>query len=371
MAVAAKERDRAECERMKTLAKYIAKEIVSSTLLVLFGLLALWLFFDFLQELSSLRLLNAAQFLVWLAATIPSYTYEVLPIAALIGTLFALAQLASNSEYAVMRTAGISMLQIAGVVLGVGLTIAGVVFVVGEYVVPRSEQIVQRVRAITGSRPFIARAFQSGFWFKDGNTFINIGSVLPDGSLRNVRVFEYTDSVTLARTLVAERASFVNGQQWTLEKTTETRFTSQDVEAKTLPQLDWHTVLTPNMLSVLQVAPDKLSIGGLWEYIAHLRTNNQDSRRFEGALWGKFFYPLATCVLMLLALPFAQIQQRSGGIGARIFVGILLGLVFIIFNRLFSYLALLYQWPPFLGAILPGVVFLSAAAFMMWRLERR
>jgi lipopolysaccharide export system permease protein len=231
---------------------------------------------------------------------------------------------------------------------------------------------VQRVRAMTGARPFIARAFQSGFWFKDGDTFINIGSVLPDGSLLNIRVFEYdADAVSLKRTLVAERGNFVAGQQWNLQRTTETRFAGKEVAVLKQSSIDWNTVLTPNMLSVLQVAPERLSIAGLWEYIGHLRTNNQDSRRFEAALWGKFFYPLATCVLMLIALPFAQIQQRSGGVGGRIFIGILLGLVFIIFNRLFSYLALLNQWPPFLGAMMPGVIFLSAAAFMNWRLERR
>jgi lipopolysaccharide export system permease protein len=356
---------------MKTITKYIAKEIFSATLLALAALVMLLSFYEFLQELSSLRQLNTAQFLILIGATLPSFIYELLPIAALIGTLFALGQLASNSEYAVMRTSGISVLQIAGVVFGVGLTIATAVFVIGEYVVPRTEQVAQRVRAFTGSRPFVARAFQSGFWFRDGNTFINIASVLPDGALRNVRVFEYSDSVTLSRTLTAERASFVAGQQWNLERATETRFSGGTVSVQTRAQLDWNTVLTPNMLSVLQVAPERLSLEGLWEYIGHLRSNNQDSRRFEGALWGKFFNPLATCVLMLLALPFAQIQQRAGGVGGRIFIGILLGLLFIIFNRLFSYLALLYEWPAFIGAVMPGAIFLAAASLMMWRVERR
>jgi lipopolysaccharide export system permease protein len=252
---------------MRTIAKYIAKEILAATLLVLVSLLMLWLFYDFLQELASLRQLNFAQFLVLIGVTIPSYVYELLPIAALIGTLFALAQLASNSEYAVMRTAGVSVLQIVAIVFATGLTIASAVFVIGEYVVPRAEHVSQRIRAITGSRPFVARAFQSGFWFRDGNTFINIASVLPDGSLRAVRVFEYADSVTLSRTVVAERAVFVDGQQWNLEKVTETKFSSDGAQATQHALFNWNTVLTPNMLSVLQVAPERLSLEGLWEYI--------------------------------------------------------------------------------------------------------
>ena len=359
---------------MKTLRRYIAKEVALSALLVLAALLMLWIFYDLLAEVGSLKALNGAQFLVLLAATVPGHIYELLPVAALIGTLFALAQLASNSEYGVMRTSGVSIMQVAGVLLSVSLAAASIVFVVGEYVVPKAEQLILRVRAFSGSSPLVARPFESGFWFKDGNTFINIGSVLPDGALKTVRVFEYADSTNLARTLIAEGATFVNGQKWNLQRVTETSFGAAPKLAVTVSQHDqkeWNTVLTPNMLSVLQIAPERLSIAGLWEYIAHLRANQQDSRRFEVALWGKFFYPLATCVLMLLALPFAQIQQRSAGIGARIFVGILLGLVFIVCNRLFSYLALLHEWPPFLGAILPGLLFLSAGAVMLYRLERR
>ena len=357
---------------MKTLARYIAKEVALSTLSVLAALLMLWVFYDFLAELGSLKALNAAQLLVLVAATIPGHLYELLPVAALIGTLFALAQLASNSEYAVMRTSGVSVLQVAGVLLSVSLVVAGIVFVVGEYVVPRAEQLVMRVRAFSGSRPVLARAFESGFWFKDGNTFINIGRVLPDGALKTVRVFQYSDATNLSRTLIADGATFQRGQQWMLDRVTETSFAvGGGVSVQQHAQIAWNTVLTPNMLSVLQVEPDRLSITGLWEYISHLRANTQDSRRFEVALWGKFFYPLATCVLMLLAMPFAQIQQRASGIGTRIFVGILLGLTFIVFNRLFSYLALLHEWPPVLGAVLPGLIFLSAGALMLYRLERR
>ncbi len=356
---------------LRTLGRYLAREIFAATLLVLTALVMLWAFYDFLQDLPALRLLNTAQVLVLLLSAIPSYLYELLPVAALIGTLFAMAQLAHNSEYAVMRTAGVSVRQIAVVIGLLGLVLASVLFVLGEYAVPRAEQAAQQIRARGGSKPVVAKAFQSGYWFRDGTTFINIGSVLPDGLLRGVRVFEYGEDTALKRMLSAESARFLSGQQWQLNQVTESRFLPQQVMVQQHANLPWITVLTPNMLSVLQVTPDRLPLAGLVEYAQHLKKNQQDARRFDVALWGKFFYPLATCVLMILALPFAQIQQRSGGVGGRIFVGILLGLVFIIVNRLFSYLTLLYEWPPFLGALLPGALFLGLATFLIWRIERR
>jgi len=354
-----------------TLSRYLAREIVAASLLVLTALLMLWAFYDFLQDLPAYRALNVAQVLVLVASAVPNYLYELIPVAALIGTLFALAQLSASSEYAVMRTSGVSALQIARTVALVGLGFAVIVFVIGEYVVPRTEQAAQRIRAVSGSKPPVARAFQSGYWFRDGTTFINIGSVLPDGVLRTVRVFEFGEDYTLSRMVTAESARFQTGQQWQLTQVVETRFQGARPQLLHHAQQPWLTVLTPNMLSVLQVTPDKLPVAGLVEYAGHLKANQQDARRFDVALWGKFFYPLATCVLMVLAMPFAQIQQRAGGVGGRIFVGILLGLVFIVVNRLFSYLTLIYAWPAFVGALLPGALFLSIAAWLMWRIERR
>jgi lipopolysaccharide export system permease protein len=354
-----------------TLSRYIAREVILATLLVLTALLMLWAFYDFLQDLPALRALNTAQVLVLVASAIPNYIYELLPVAALIGTLFALAQLAGNSEYAVMRTSGVSVIAIARTLALVGLVFATLTFVIGEYVVPRTEQAAQRIRAYSGSKPAVARAFQSGYWFRDGTTFINIGSVLPDGMLRGIRVFEFAEGYALRRMVAAESAQFQSGQQWQLNQVVETRFDGAVPTLRHIAAMPWVTVLTPNMLSVLQVTPDKLPVSGLVEYAGHLKANNQDARRFDVALWGKFFYPLATCVLMLLALPFAQIQHRSGGVGGRIFVGILLGLVFIVVNRLFSYLTLIYAWPAFLGALAPGAMFLALAGWMMWRIERR
>jgi lipopolysaccharide export system permease protein len=133
----------------------------------------------------------------------------------------------------------------------------------------------------------------------------------------------------------------------------------------------WTSVLSPEILNVLLVDPEQRSVRDLVSYVEHLRENRQQATRFEIALWTKFTYPLAAVVMMVLALPFAHLQRRTGGIGGRIFVGIMLGLAFHLANRLTGYLGLIYEWPVALSALLPATFFLLLALAMISLLERR
>ena len=133
----------------------------------------------------------------------------------------------------------------------------------------------------------------------------------------------------------------------------------------------WQSVLEPALLNVLLVRPDKMSAWSLYSYSQHLRENRQKALRYEIALWAKVFYPLAVVVMMVLALPFAYFQVRQGGVGAKIFVGIMIGLAFYFLNRLFNHLGLLNDWPPFASAVVPTLIFLFAAVAMLAWQERR
>ncbi len=357
---------------MKTLRRYLVKEVLSSTLLVLTALLMLFLVFDFLNELGNAESRRSAVQTVLISFTsIPANIYILLPIAALLGSLFALAQLNANSEYTVMRASGASVAQIVAPLATLGLALAVTGFLLAEYVVPAAETFSARARAVSGNTKTISQKFKSGFWFRESTTFINIGSVLPDKSLANVRVFEFDKEGTLNGLLHAESATHLGDTRWTLTRVTYQKFSRERIETTKSPEQAWQTVLTPNMLSVLQMHPDRLTASSLWEYTQHLRRNQQKSNRFEAALWGKLLYPLACCVLIILALPFSQVSRRSGGVALRIFVGILLGLVFILCNKLFSYLGQLYNWPPALAALVPYLLFISLTVVMIYRVERR
>ena len=136
-------------------------------------------------------------------------------------------------------------------------------------------------------------------------------------------------------------------------------------------QLDWRTALTPDLLNVLIVAPERMSALRLYKYTEHLAGNRQKTERYEIAMWKKLVYPIATLVMMALALPFAYMHVRAGLLGVKVFFGIMLGIAFHMLNSLFSHIGLLQNWPPFTSAVLPSMAFFGAAVLMMWWVERR
>jgi lipopolysaccharide export system permease protein len=357
---------------MKVIRRYLSAEITASTLLVFAALLMLFAFLDFIHELGELgkgtyRLLHI---MAYVLLSVPGHVYELFPIAALIGTLFALAQLVANSEYTVMRVSGVSIPRMAFTLVEVGLLFSVLTFVIGEFVAPPAEQFAQQLRArsITG---VIAQEFRSGLWVKDERSFVNVAQVLPDSVLLGIKIYEFDAEHRLRTISLAQRGEYLSNNLWRLREVVQTSFEGDKTTVSRLAEASWRSVLDPGLLSVLLVVPEQMSAWNLYFYVQHLRENNQQASRHEIAFWNKLIYPFAVLVMMVLALPFAYYQQRAGGVGAKVFSGIMLGIGFAMLGRLFTYLGLLRDWPPFWSAILPTLLFMSLAMAMMWWGERR
>ena len=170
----------------------------------------------------------------------------------------------------------------------------------------------------------MAQEFRTGFWFKQDHTFVNVQNVLPDQTLMGIKIFEFDAEHRLRSVRSAEFGNFMANQQWRLRKVVVTEFSDAGTTIMHSDDVAWRSALEPAMLNALQVDPDKLSLPSLYQYIHHLASNNQKSSRFEIALWIKLLYPIAVLVMMILALPFAYFQRRAGGVGFRIFIGIVL-----------------------------------------------
>lgn len=356
---------------MKILNKYLLKEIVSNVLMVMLALIAMFSFFDLIQELDALGKgsYGLGKILLFVLLSAPGHVYDVMPVAVLVGCMYSLGQLARYSELVVLRVSGLSIFDIAVLLLKIGAVFTVITFLIGELITPISEKVAQRMR-IKATDSVVAQEFRSGLWVKDGNSFINVEEVLPDATLLNIHIFDFDKNAKLVATRNAKAGEFKH-ESWKLKDVTDTKFGKDSVKVNRSNEAIWHSLIRPELLNVLLIMPEKMSAWNLYTYINHLSINKQKTTRYEVALWAKMIYPLACMVMVILALPFGFVQQRAAGASTKIFVGIMLGVMYQIFNRVFAHLGLLNDWPPLFSAITPTVMFLMAGVTMLFYVERR
>jgi len=253
--------------------------------------------------------------------------------------------------------------------LKVGAVFTLLTFLIGELITPVSEKMAQRIR-IKATDSVIAQDFRSGLWVKDGSSFINVEEVLPDATLLNVHIYEFDQKFKLRMISNAKSGQFTD-DDWQLKQVRKTTFEQDSIHITEVPEAKWHSLIRPELMNVLLVLPERMSALNLYSYIRHLSVNKQKTTRYQVALWGKLIYPLACMVMVVLALPFGFIQQRMSGASAKVFVGIMLGVMYQILNRVFVHLGLLNDWPPLFSATTPTILFLLAGLTMLHYVERR
>jgi lipopolysaccharide export system permease protein len=358
---------------MKLLTRYLRREVYASIALVFVALIMLFALLDLINELNSMGRgdYRLGYVLLFVTLTIPGHIYELFPVAVLIGTIFAMVQMAANSELTVYRCSGVSLKQMMIALVKIGAPLVILCFLCGEFIAPPSERMAQQLRLKAQNALVSVKEFRSGVWVKDERSFINVKSVLPDTSLLDVNIYEFDASYHLHSITSAERASYLEETHWQLEGVRQTLFDKQGATTDNRPRAEWHSTLNPDILSVLLVVPEQMSAWNLYQYTGHLRDNHQKTARYEIAMWNKLVYPFAVLVMMLLALPFSAYQRREGGISGKIFLGIVLGLSFHFIGRLFANVGALNEWSPLLSATAMSWLFLALALGMIWRTEKR
>lgn len=357
---------------LKIYERHLAREIYAATGLVLLAFLMLFAFFDLIHQLESIGKggYQIQHALGYVALTLPGRLYELFPIGVLIGTLYALTVLARHSEITVLRAAGLSTGDLLLTLTKIGTVFVVLTLLMGELVAPPAERAAQQLR-LRAMGSMVAQEFRSGLWVKDERSFVNVREVLPDASLQNVRIFEFDDRFQLLSISQAERGSYIRDGNWLLDGVVRTVFSGETAHVERFRELNWKSGLSPDLLAVLMVVPERMSLVNLYLFVRHLSGNQQKTDRYDIAMWKKLIYPLAALVMMALALPFAYMQDRMGAVSIRVFAGIMLGIGFHMLNGLFSSLGVINSWPPFFSAITPSVLFLVTAAGMLWWVERR
>jgi lipopolysaccharide export system permease protein len=361
---------------VKTVRRLLYRDIVASVLFVAGAFLSLFFFIDFVDQLERVgrggyTLGRALRFSLF---ELPGHFYEFFPIAVLIGAIYSLARLAQSSEFTILRTGGLGPGRALGLLTVLGLAFALVTFVVGDYVAPVSERLAVQVKEASRGSSLLGR---SGAWLKerrigaDGeHSFsVHVAGTAAQGQLSGVRVFEFNADGRLVERLSARTASVGDDGYWRLldvERTIWPAAGSTDgVRTEQLASYEWPSTLASDTVAAAVLPLSTMSTVELWRYTSHLAANEQAAQRHEIQFWKRALYPFACLVMVALALPFAYLHARAGGVSLRVFGGILLGISFVLLNNVAHHLGMLRDWTPWVTAAMPSVVYLllSLAAF--------
>lgn len=385
---------------MKTIRRLIYGEVLASIAMVALGFLALFFFFDLVDELQYLGktsglptakdIYQIRHALLYVTLLVPNHLYELLPISVLIGTIFVMARLARSSEFTILRTSGLDPWRALRLLLSMGAVFVVLSLLVGDYVAPASERIAQLLKARYQGAITVG---QTGAWLKEKQAYtnyvVNVKTISRRNEMQGVQIFEFDHKGLVVSVTQAPAATFGDDDSWLLKQATRSEFnvkvdgaakSSQEnplqqtanVNRNALESYRWPTEITQEMVSVALLKPDRMSTLDLFNYIRHLDANGQSAQRYEIEFWKKVFYPLSCLVMVVLALPFAYLHFRSGGIAGYVFAGVMIGISFFLLNNVFGYVGNLQNWQPWVAAATPGLLYMaiSLGAFG-WLVLRR
>ena len=374
---------------MRTARRYLAREIYRSTSVVLLALLGLFMFFTLVDELDTVGEKFPLTALFYLQAlSVPTRLYDLLPIGLLIGAILALAGLAQRNELVILRVSGVSGMGMLKMLWLISIPLVLAATVLSEFSTPIAEIKSSEANLLMRGRVEGGRLV-SGYWFKEptsdgGTRIINIGRLLASGNAADLRIYEFPDGTALSLMSTAESARFVDGNL-IMENVIETRIAPEvkevlaDAKVSERPVVvkekiasrKVETTLSAERLVARILTPERMTLKALHDYIQYLEHNQLQSDRQVVAVWRKLAYPFTLVVMLTIAAPIGFMQTRRGGVGAKVFLGILLGTGFFMINQLALNVGLLYKWPPVVTALLPNVTATLLALTAIFAMEHR
>ncbi|MFL0801641.1 MAG: LPS export ABC transporter permease LptG [Agarilytica sp.] len=343
---------------MKHLKKYIASAVWGSVVGVLLVIVALDFIAGLVDELGDLKSgYGFAEAMIYVLLSIPSSIYEYLPLSSLVGCLVGLGILASSSELVVMRAAGVSINQIIWAIFRPVFVFILIGALIGEYIAPYTDQYADSRRALALGHK---KALQSdrGVWNREGNEFMHFNAVLPNGKLYGVTRFKFDDAGNLEQARFVDSAIY-QGDHWFEQNVRVTHFDDDAVRQEEMPNGRWQSEVSPSLLNVLVLDPEGLPMSRLVDYSRYLDRQNLESTEYRLAFWRKALQPLATLSLVMIAISFILGPLRQVTMGFRVFVGVIVGLVFQMSQRLLGPSSIIWGFPPVLAVLIPiGICFI-------------
>ena len=349
------------------LDRYIGRSIIVTSVLSLFALVAVFSFFTLVDQLDRTGQGNygVSEAIQYVLLTVPRLSYELFPIATVIGSMAALGMLANTSELAVIRTSGVSQAQLAYSLIKTGLAFVIISILIGEVIAPVTEQAAQQKRSIALTKE-ISMKTKNGFWSRDGDNYINIRKILPGDRVEEIYIYEFDKEHQLRSMIYAKHAEY-DQDKWILHNILKTEITEQQVTNNHYDTAEWEALLNPDVIDMVTIKPRYLSILGLISYIDYLKANNQSSKQYVQAFWSKLANPFTIMAMILLSICVVRCEGRPMGLGQRVFIGALIGITFHLIKKVSGHLGIVYGVPAFISVCAPTIMILS---YIYYRLSR-
>lgn len=354
---------------MGLLTSYLMRTILASTLLVLLVLLALGGLFEFISQLEDIKgSYGIPQALLYTALRMPQLSFEMLPIAVLIGSLLGLGGLANSSELVVMRTAGISVLRLSGMVAVSGLVLMILTVLIGEFIGPPLDYFARNMRDEARYEQE-SENIGNAAWVKDGPVILHLERVNTEFEFGSIFLFRFNEDNTLQSIAQAENSGIDDADNWLLENFRETRFQDDGVQVVESSLAVESFEVDGELLGITLVKPISLSARGLMSYIAYLKKNELSAERYETELWSRISGTATVVIMPVLALAFVFGSLRSAGAGGRLMIGVLIGLGYFLASEMLANSGQIFNLNPAIITWVPSFALLLVTAFALTRVR--
>ncbi|MFT7674684.1 MAG: lipopolysaccharide export system permease protein [Gammaproteobacteria bacterium] len=347
--------------------RYILIHIHKGSLLTLLVLVSLATFFLFIGELEDLGRgrYDLLAIFKYIGLRLPAKLVEFMPLAALLGTILSMGVLASNSEIIALQASGYSVINLIVAVMQAAIVLALLSYLIADFVVPYSETNARQFRslAIDNNTSVVSK---KGIWIKDQSQILHIDELLPDGMARRIEIYEIGGNNQIKSILLADWAVAID-QQWILRDVQQTVFGKDNQSVFQFDRLPYNGNISNQLLAALIIKPRQMSTFDLFDYVNFLGGNQLDHSVESLTLWQKVLSPLSIIIMCLLAVPFVLGSQRQSNSGQRLMFGIVIGLLFVVGSRLSTQLGIQIGLVPFVNAIIPILIFLLLAIYLIHR----
>lgn len=346
---------------LKILERYIAKSILTATLLAALIIVSLLFIMALLSEFKSLGVgdYNFASALLFVFLRLPNAIYQFSPLLILVGSIIGISLLSNYRELAVMRAAGFSMRRIIQCILMAAFMMILVISIIGELTGPslnhRAEIYKENLK--NAGKAVVTTA---GIWLHIDNNFIHIDHVVDNDVLEGVTRYEFDDQHRLKAAFYAKTMTNRNGR-WVMQHAVITRFLESRTMSEEIAELPWELTFNNHLLSTGRVEPGEMTLSKLIAFSSYLEKNGLQSSQYRFEFWQRIFMPLASMVMVFLAIPFVLGVGRQSAMGWRLLVGIIAGVIFFLMNSLLGQICIVYQVPAVVAALIPIVIFAGVA----------